>query len=106
MNCLHKPDTIKSVSDAPLQSGKSGLDVMFPENASAGFHLAQKIRGHERLARLPIVILSAVNTKFPLGFGPNDIDPAWMPVQDFVEKPVDLEVLASKVEKLTEQGCS
>ena len=82
------------------------LDVMFPENAAAGFHLAQEIRGHQSLAQLPIIILSAVNTKFPLGFGPGDIDPAWMPVQDFVEKPVDLEVLASKVEKLAGQGYS
>ena len=82
------------------------LDVMFPENSAAGFHLAQEIRSHQSLAQLPIIILSAVNTKFPLGFGPEDIDPAWMPVQDFVEKPVDLEVLAAKVEKLAGQGHS
>ena len=76
------------------------LDVMFPENAAEGFHLAQEIRKHEALSRLPVLILSAINTKFPMGFGPGDIDDAWMPVQDFLEKPIDFDVLADKVETL------
>ena len=76
------------------------LDVMFPENAAAGFHLAQEIRKHEDLSRLPILILSAINTKFPMGFGPGDIDDAWLPVQDFLEKPIDFDVLADKVQTL------
>ncbi len=77
------------------------LDVMFPEDAAAGFHLAQEIRKHEKLTMLPILILSAINTKFPMGFGPGDIDETWMPVQDFLEKPIDFDVLSAKVEKLT-----
>ncbi len=76
------------------------LDVMFPENAAAGFHLAQEIRKHKNLSRLPILILSAINTKFPMGFGPGDIDDAWLPVQDFLEKPIDFDVLTDKVETL------
>ena len=76
------------------------LDVMFPENAAAGFHLAQEIRKHQALSRLPVLILSAINTKFPMGFGPGDIDDAWLPVQDFLEKPIDFDVLADKVEML------
>ena len=55
------------------------------------------------LGRLPILILSAINTKFPMGFGPGDIDKTWMPVQDFLEKPIDFDVLLSKVEKLASQ---
>ena len=74
------------------------LDVMFPEDAAAGFHLAQEIRKHTSLSRLSILILSAINTKFPMGFGPGDIDDAWMPVQAFLEKPSDFDVLADKVE--------
>lgn len=76
------------------------LDVMFPEDAAAGFRLAQEIRKHKSLNRLPILILSAINTKFPMGFGPGDIDDSWMPVQDFMEKPIDFDVLANKVEAL------
>lgn len=80
------------------------LDVMFPEDATAGFDLAREIRKHDKLARLPVLILSAVNTRFPLGFGPKDIDEHWLPVQDFLEKPVDFDVLRQKVRQLCERG--
>ena len=79
------------------------LDVMFPEDAAAGFHLAQDIRKHKTLTKLPILILSAINAKFPMGFGPEDISEDWMPVQDFLEKPIDFDVLVAKVEKLAGQ---
>ena len=79
------------------------LDVMFPENAAGGFELAQEIRKNKTLTKLPILILSAINTKFPMGFGPGDIDDVWMPVQDFLEKPIEFDVLLARVEKLAGQ---
>ncbi|MHC4242491.1 MAG: response regulator transcription factor [Planctomycetota bacterium] len=77
------------------------LDVMFPEDASAGFELARSMR-HEsgKLKDIPILMLTAINTKFPLGFGPKDINDRWMPVTEFLEKPVDFDVLREKVAKL------
>jgi len=77
------------------------LDVMFPEDSSAGFQMAREIRAREKIRRLPILILSAVNTKFPLGFGPQDLDDEWMPVQDFLEKPIDFDTLLERVDRLT-----
>jgi len=76
------------------------LDVMFPEHSSAGFDLAREVRKDDQLSRLPILMLTAVNTRFPLGFGPDDIDETWLPVQDFVEKPVDFDVLLARIDKL------
>jgi DNA-binding response OmpR family regulator len=77
------------------------LDVMFPENDSAGFDLARTLRQQdEKLARLPVLMLTAVNTRYPLGFGPEDIDDTWLPVADFLEKPIDLDVLVEKVSAL------
>lgn len=77
------------------------LDVMFPEDASAGFDLARVIRREEgKLKDVPILMLTAINTKFPLGFGPQDIDSGWMPVTGFLEKPVDLEVLRHRVSEI------
>jgi DNA-binding response OmpR family regulator len=77
------------------------LDVMFPEDSSAGFELARTMRHeNEKLKKVPILMLTAINAKFPLGFGPNDIDGEWMPVTDFLEKPVDFDVLRHKVAKL------
>jgi hypothetical protein len=45
-------------------------------------------------------MLTAVNTRFPLGFGPKDIDERWLPVTDFLEKPVDFDTLRHKVAQL------
>ena len=81
------------------------LDVMFPEDSSAGFELARIMRHeNETLKMIPILMLTAINAKFPLGFGPNDIDSEWMPVTGFLEKPVDFDVLKDKVSKLLGQG--
>jgi len=71
------------------------LDVMFPEDPTAGFELAREIR--RRHGNLPILMLTAVNQQFPLGFSDKDIDPKWLPVTDFVEKPVDFDVLRQKI---------
>jgi DNA-binding response OmpR family regulator len=77
------------------------LDAMFPENNSAGFELARKIRQADgKLKTTPILMLTAVNSKFPLGFNDLDIDDAWMPVEDFLEKPVDFDILKNRVENI------
>ena len=77
------------------------LDVMFPEDASAGFEIARAVRhDNEALKDVPILMLTAVNAQFPLGFGPRDIDETWMPVTDFLEKPVDFDTLVNKVAAL------
>lgn len=83
------------------------LDVMFPEGTSAGFELARTVRhGHEPLKTVPIIMLTAVNTEFPLGFSRNDIDDEWLPVSDFLEKPFDLKHLIERVEVALEGGQS
>ncbi len=78
------------------------LDVMFPENPAGGFDLARKIRNNEGIKALPIILLTGVNQEFPMDFSANDIDPEWMPVQNFVEKPVDIEKLLGKIQELLE----
>ena len=77
------------------------LDVMFPEDASAGFELARFMRRQsEKLKTVPILMLTAINAKFPLGFGPKDIDDEWLPITGFLEKPVDFDILKEKVANL------
>lgn len=71
------------------------LDVMFPENPTAGFDLARTMRRAYR--QLPILMLTAVNQQFPLGFSTRDIDPKWLPVTEFLEKPVDFRLLQEKI---------
>jgi len=77
------------------------LDVMFPEDASAGFSLARTLRCRTNALRdVPILLLTAVNSRFPLGFSTQDISDDWLPVSDFLEKPVNLRLLAQRVEAL------
>jgi len=81
------------------------LDVMFPEDSSAGFDFARRIRQYDsELKNIPILMLTAVNQEFPLGFNPNDIDEKWLPVQMFVEKPVDFDILKQKVREILEKA--
>ena len=83
------------------------LDVMFPENSSAGFELARTIKHYENeLKEMPVLMLTAVNAKFPLGFSTRDIDDTWLPVSDFLEKPVDLDILRRRVDALLEKRAS
>ncbi len=71
------------------------LDVMFPENDKAGFEVARSIR--RAFGELPVLLLTAVNQSFPLGFSNKDLDPTWLPAVDFVEKPVDFALLCAKI---------
>ena len=93
---------VEHAPDAALQSIQQRrpdlivLDVMFPEDQSAGFKLSRS--GH--LSGIPILMLTAVNSKFPLGFSKSDIDGNWLPVADFLEKPIDIDLLQSRVETL------
>jgi len=74
------------------------LDVMFPGNASGGFDLARWIsRKSASEKRIPVLMLSAINQKIPIGFSNQDIDAEWMPVSEFLEKPVDFDLLKNKV---------
>jgi len=74
------------------------LDVMFPENGAAGFDVARAIR--RNFGDLPVVLLTAANNTFPLGFSNKDRDGTWLPVAEFMEKSVDLNRLCEKIEKL------
>lgn len=77
------------------------LDVMFPENSSEGFDTARELHADEEAKKVPILMLSAVNAKFNLGFTNKDRDDSWLPVAEFIEKPVEPGKLLDMVEKLT-----
>ena len=78
------------------------LDVMMPGNDEAGFEIARNIRQAEAIKAKPILMLSAVNEAgaFPGTFSNTDRDDSWMPVDEFVDKPVTPDNLLEKVKKL------
>lgn len=100
----HQVDSLNTIQDAINLLLASVpdliiLDVMFPEDPSAGMSLAIDIRRQARLKKVPILMLTSVNQHVPLSFSERDIDPEWLPVQQFLEKPVDPTRLLQVVKK-------
>lgn len=78
------------------------LDVMLPEDTAAGFKMARALQADERTTALPRLMLTAVNEAgiYVGKFSKKDLDETWLPVQEFVEKPVVPEVFLAKVKAL------
>jgi len=82
------------------------LDVMFPGDDFAGFELARAMCKRAALKRIPILMLTGVNQELGLKFSTYDIDNSWLPVTDFLEKPIDFGMLAGKVNAMLEAAKS
>ncbi|KAA3615657.1 MAG: response regulator [Calditrichaeota bacterium] len=63
------------------------LDVMMGSQ-DEGFHVAYQIKNNEKTADLPIVMLSAVGQETGFTFD-KDKDEDFLPVNEFIEKPVN-----------------
>ena len=81
------------------------LDVMFPQNVSAGFDIAREIKKDKRVSHIPIIMLSAINEKgvYSGTFSNTDRDNSWLPVDEFVEKPIKPDQLLEKVKSILNQ---
>ena len=77
------------------------LDVMFPDDPQAGFKAAQALARDPATSATPVLILSAVNQRSGVGFvfGEDDISDDFLPVQAFVDKPVEPKVLLQLIDK-------
>jgi CheY-like chemotaxis protein len=78
------------------------LDVMM-EHVTEGFQVALELRNPDPKSeyapyrKIPIMMLTAIHSKTPLRFTQ---DEKYLPVDDFVEKPLKASALLQKVEKL------
>lgn len=75
------------------------LDVML-ETGDKGFAVARSLRGIPELAKVPILMLTAIREKTGFDFSQEAGDETWLPVDDYAEKPLQPEELLHKVEKL------
>jgi len=82
------------------------MDVIFPENDTAGFDMSRQLKGNDSTKHIPIMMLSAVNEKGKSGFAfsNRDKDNSFLPVEEFVEKPIDPAELLKKIKKIIESG--
>jgi CheY-like chemotaxis protein len=75
------------------------LDVMMEEYDS-GFEMAREIKHDEQLKHAKILILTSVDKKMNIDFKAEAGKPYWLPVDDYVVKPINQEEFLAKVEKL------
>lgn len=71
------------------------LDVMMAKDTE-GFHVAQELKADGKTARIPIIMLTSVSKKTGFEFSPAT-DKDFMPVELFLEKPVDPKRLVQAV---------
>ena len=75
------------------------LDVMMA-TWQDGFEMAREIKSDPEFKGIPILMLTGVKDKSGIDFKSTAGDPTWLPVDSFLDKPVDAEVLVAEVEKL------
>jgi CheY-like chemotaxis protein len=81
-------------------------DVMMP-TGTEGFHFIWKVRSlqEEYFRNVPIVVLTAIHDKTSLRFYPDSGDGTYqageyLPVQDFVDKPIDPDELLVRIRRV------
>ena len=75
------------------------LDVMM-ETGDKGFDVARDLKKDPNCKKIPILMLTAIKDKMGLDFKEEAGDETWLPVDDYVEKPLKPDELLAKVEKL------
>ncbi len=81
------------------------LDVMFPENSSAGFNIARDLKGDSKTESIPVIMLSAINERgsYAGRFSNEDADKDWLPIDIYLDKPVQPGELLEKVKYLLDK---
>ena len=78
------------------------LDVSM-EKKDEGFYVSQRIRSHPDIKDTPILMITAIHKLTKMKFSP-DTDGEYLPVNEFLDKPVDPNVLIDLVEKWTKRS--
>jgi len=75
------------------------LDVMM-ESITAGFDLARSLKSKPALKTCKILMTTNIDNELQINYKAEAGDPDWLPVDDYVVKPVDPKEFAAKVSAL------
>ncbi len=78
------------------------MDVMM-STWSDGFEMSRELKKDPRYEDIPILMLTGVEEKTGIGFKSTAGDPEWLPVNGFLDKPVEPQVLLDEVNRLLSQ---
>jgi CheY-like chemotaxis protein len=75
------------------------LDVMMITSWQ-GFDIARELKKNPKYKEIPILMMTGVKEQTGLDFKSSAGDPTWCPVQGFLDKPVEPDILIAEVERL------
>ncbi|MFQ6034369.1 MAG: PleD family two-component system response regulator [Sedimentisphaerales bacterium] len=75
------------------------LDVMM-STWSDGFEMSRELKRDPQYKDIPILIITAVKERTGIGFKSTAGDPTWLPVDGFLDKPVEPQTLLAEVKKV------
>ncbi len=65
-----------------------------------GFEMAREVKQDPEVKDIPILMLTAVEDKTGMELKSSAGDPDWLPVEAFLDKPVDSQTLLAEVENI------
>lgn len=75
------------------------LDVMM-EDTTSGFNFARSIKEEENFKDLKIIITTSIDKELNIDFQKEAGDQTWLPVDDYIVKPIDPQKLLEKINSL------
>jgi len=93
----NKNDGLQMIKDA--KPDLSILDVMM-ESYQDGFDMARELKKDPETKDMPILMLTGAKKETGIDFESSAGDSDWCPVDTFLHKPVEFDVLLEEVEKL------
>lgn len=75
------------------------LDVMMA-TWQDGFEMARELKSDSQFKDIPILMFTSIEDRTGIEFKSTAGDPTWLPVEGFLDKPVEPEVLLQEVGKL------
>ena len=84
------------------------LDVMM-DTITEGFHVSYQLRSrdpqseYKQYSDIPILMLTGISQKMDMKFSP-EADEDYLPVDEFIEKPIRFEALLEKTKRLLQKG--
>lgn len=75
------------------------LDVMM-STWQDGFEMARELKDDPQFKEIPILMMTGLKEQTGFDFKSSAGDPTWCPVEGFLDKPVDPEILIAEIEKL------
>ncbi len=94
---LNGTDAMKQIEQSPPDL--IILDVIM-DTPREGFMFSRQIKNDPDTKDIPIIMITSVKDKMGIDFKSVAGDESWLPVEDFLDKPVQPEVLIEKVAAL------